>query len=32
MNDAEAYYTLYGNLIETVPFYKDKFVRITAND
>jgi len=26
LNDAEAYFTLYGYLIETVPFYKEKFV------
>jgi len=29
MNDAEVFYTLYGALIQTVPFYADKFVRVS---
>lgn len=29
MNDAEVYYMLYGDLIDAVPFYKDKFVRLS---
>jgi len=29
MNDAEVFYTLYGQIIQTVPFYADKFVRVS---
>jgi hypothetical protein len=28
MNDAEAYFALYGRLVEVVPFYKEKFEEI----
>lgn len=29
MNDAEVYYELYGEMIVFVPFYKERFVRIS---
>ena len=32
MNDAEVFYTLYGNMIQTVPFYADKFVRVSSDE
>lgn len=31
MNDAEVFYTLYGQIIQTVPFYADKFVRVSSD-
>ncbi len=32
MNDAEAFYELYGVLIQTVPFYAEKFARVSPDE
>lgn len=30
MNEAEAYHKLYGSLINTIPFYCDRFNRVVT--